>query len=276
MRIAITGGAGFVGSHLTSQFRALGHRVTVFGRGAQRQDFIPYSLDAGIKPECLDGIDLLIHAAWQLSKDADDAPNVEGSSRLFEAAKTAGVPRVVFISSLSTFQGCRSRYGRTKLIVEKHASAIGACSVRLGFVCDDSDRGLSGALKRLARLPVIPLPAGARPLHAIRAEDLAPAFLKIAEHGLREPVALAHPGPVTLAAMMRSFARVQKNRPVLLPAPWRLLWLPLRAAEAAGIELRFRSDSLVSLMNQNPAPDFSRLRALGIQPTGVFAGNDSL
>jgi nucleoside-diphosphate-sugar epimerase len=109
------------------------------------------------------------------------------------------------------------------------------------------------------------LPGGGNQnLFTIHAEDLAPAFLKILEHDDRDPVNLAHPEPVSLSSMMRTFARGQGTRAVFLPVPWRMLWAPLRAAEAAGLGLKFRSDSLVSLMNQNPTPDFRRLSEWGI------------
>ena len=50
-----------------------------------------------------------------------------------------------------------------------------------------------------------------------------------------------------------------------LPLPWRPVWLALRVAEAAGLRPGFRSDSLVSLMYQNPKPDFDPMHKLGIQ-----------
>jgi nucleoside-diphosphate-sugar epimerase len=267
MRIAITGGSGLVGGHLTTQLRAIGHAVTPLGRGAS-----PTEAFGNYWARCIDA-PALIHAGWDL---ANPEANVANSVRLFQSAQAAGVSRILFISSLSAFEGCRSRYGAAKLAVEKAVAAIGGCSVRLGFVCDDSSRGLSGSLKKLARLPVIPLPGGGRQnLFTIRAEDLAQAFLQVLEHYDGEPVNLAYPEPVSLAGMMHTFARQQRTRAVFLPVPWRMLWAPLRAAEAAGVNIKFRSDSLVSLMNQNPAPDFRRLVEWGIV-LRAFSGDTGL
>jgi nucleoside-diphosphate-sugar epimerase len=263
VRIAITGGSGFVGGHLTVQLRASGHSVTRLSRIAvPSQTDLTWSLEDELPSAQLEGFDVLIHAAWDFTKPE---VNVPGSIRLFQAAKAASIPRVVFISSLSAFEGCRSQYGAMKLAVEEAGAALDACTIRLGFVCDHTDCGLSGGLKKLATLPVVPLPGGGRQnLFTIQAEDLAPAFLRILEHSDREPVNLAHPEPVSLADMLRAFARQHEKNPVFLPVPWRLLWLPLRVAEAAGLNLRFRSDSLVSLMNQDPAPDFRRLEQWGV------------
>jgi nucleoside-diphosphate-sugar epimerase len=190
--------------------------------------------------------------------------------RLFNASKAAGIPRLLFVSSFSAFDGCRSIYGATKLAVEKQSSAMGVCSVRLGFVCDNSgvegkSGGLSGSLEKLATLPLIPLPGGGKQnLFAVMAGDLGPAFSAILGSCDHSPVSVAHPAPVSLRKMMTIFARRKGRKAVFLPFPWRLLWLPLRVAETAGLRLPFRSDSLVSLMNQNPAPDFSVLQNLNI------------
>jgi nucleoside-diphosphate-sugar epimerase len=258
MKIALTGASGFVGGHLLEPLRAAGHEVAPLSRSG------PLRFVLESDPPPLDGFDALIHAAYDFT--ATDNLNVAGSLRLFDAARRAGVPRLVFISSLSAFEGCSSNYGAMKLAVEKQVQRLGGCSVRLGFLCDDSHRGLSGSLKKLAALPVVPLPGGGRQnLFTIRAEDLAPAVLRIMEYATAETVSLAHPQPVSLRRMMEVFAGGRPRRPLFLSFPWRLLWLPLRTAEFAGLSLRFRSDSLVSLMNQNPAPDFTRLRDWNIR-----------
>jgi hypothetical protein len=49
-----------------------------------------------------------------------------------------------------------------------------------------------------------------------------------------------------------------------VPVPWRLIWAPLRLAEALRLPLKFRSDSVISLVNQDPHPDFAATRALGV------------
>jgi nucleoside-diphosphate-sugar epimerase len=238
VKIAITGGAGFVGGHLTKQLRAAGHEVAVFTRQSPASD--------------LAGFDALIHAAWDFAKPES---NIPASAALFERAHNAGVRRLIFISSLSAFEGCKSRYGAAKLAVEKIAASFGGCNVRLGFVLDNSNRGLSGSLKKLAALPIVPLPGGGHPiLYRFEADELGPPFLRLLDRCPGSPVNLANPKSVTLADLMRRFASEQNRKPLFLPIPWRLLWLPLRALEALGLRLNFRSDSLISLMNQNPAP----------------------
>ncbi len=114
--ICITGGAGFIGSHLAEAFAGRGARVTVIDDlSTGRAENVP----AGVELRRLDvrsreaaelvaggGFDLLVHEAAQVdvrrsvADPADDASiNVLGSLNLLEAAARGGVPRVLFAST---------------------------------------------------------------------------------------------------------------------------------------------------------------------------------
>ena len=43
------------------------------------------------------------------------------------------------------------------------------------------------------------------------------------------------------------------------------VWLALKSPELAGAQPNFRSDSLISMVYQNPAPSFALLKPLGLQ-----------
>src|SRR5207253_1039840 len=44
------------------------------------------------------------------------------------------IPKIIFISTISAFEGCRSLYGRAKLEIEKIALDCGALVIRPGLV----------------------------------------------------------------------------------------------------------------------------------------------
>ncbi len=275
LRFAISGGSGYVGTHLVEGLRKMGHQVTLLARRPPpgESHWIPYTVGTAPPSGALRDFDVLVHAAYDfgapdLRQEYDR--NVSGSAALFRAATTDGVPRILNISSLSAFEGCVSHYGKTKLRTEHDAAALGGTSIRLGFVCDDSERGLSGALKRLvSKARVVPLPwPGTQNLFTFHARGLASATVTLAQspslHG--KTVSLAHPRATSLREMLTVFAQRQGTAVSFVPVPWRLLWLPLRTVEMFGIRPGFRSDSLVSLMNQNPTPDFSGMHQVGIEP----------
>ncbi len=273
LRIAITGARGFVGSHLTRQFRDSGN--TVVGLSRQRplgeSDWLCYSLDATPPGDSLQGFDVLIHCAYDFQcagPEEDRRRNVDGSIELFKAAQQAGVRHRVFISTLSAFTNCRSRYGQGKLAVEHAVAQLGGFSLRLGFVYDGSGRGLSGALSKLVRTwPVVPLPGtGNQTLYPLAAADLGPSILRIIEQRRSGGVfALAQEEPMSLRALLRAFATEAGRSVAFLPVPWQAMWFGLRVLELVGSRSSFRSDSLVSLLNQNPDPDFAATRELGLQ-----------
>src|SRR5439155_20784626 len=78
------------------------------------------------------------------------------------------------------------------------------------------------------------------------------------------PITIAHEQPWMFRQILQEIARA-KGRPIsFLPVPWRLLWAALKCGELCHIPLNFRSDSLVSLMYQNPHPAFGPQRELGV------------
>jgi UDP-glucose 4-epimerase len=147
----ITGGAGFIGSHLVDAFLARGDRVEVLDDlSTGREENVP----AGVELHRLDvrseeaarlvaagGFDLLVHQAAQIdvrrsvADPARDAEvNVVGSLNLLEAAVRGGVGRVLFASTGGAIYGEQdyhpadevhparpvSPYGCAKLAVERY------------------------------------------------------------------------------------------------------------------------------------------------------------
>jgi len=116
MNVLITGGAGFIGSHLADRLLARGDRVTVIDNYAtgRRDNLVPHPsltvaegtiADAALveqvfreaQPECV------VHAAAAY-KNPDDwledaRTNVVGSANVAQAAKRAGVRRFVYFQT---------------------------------------------------------------------------------------------------------------------------------------------------------------------------------
>ncbi len=121
-RYLVTGGAGFIGSHLCQRLCAEGHAVRVLdnlstGRRANLAE-IPSEIefvegdvcDATLLAEVAQQVDCVLHHAAISSVPASvEQPLVEqqvnavGTLRLLEAARQAGVRRVVFASSASVY-----------------------------------------------------------------------------------------------------------------------------------------------------------------------------
>ena len=152
MKVLVSGGTGLVGRYIVEALLSGGYDVIVGARSrppasffSRPVEFRPLSLD----PECdasavFDDSYVFVHAAFDHAPgkyrggEGNDSArfrrlNLDGSVRLFEAAKRAGVRRVVFLSSRAVYDGLTpgeplvetadlrptSLYGEMKLLAEQ-------------------------------------------------------------------------------------------------------------------------------------------------------------
>jgi nucleoside-diphosphate-sugar epimerase len=270
---AITGSNGYVGGCMKRSFAAHGWDIFELTRRPRPNSLsAPFQLGSDVSPQLLSGLSALVHCAYDfgpLRWNEIVTVNVEGSRKILEAAKEAKVPKIVFISSISAFDGCRSLYGRAKLEIEKIALDCGALIIRPGLVYGSGPGGMFGKLaaqiKNSSFIPMIG--SGSQIQFLVHEEDLC-AFIERYARGAVEvpPHALtaAHEQPWPFKQLLSEIARTLNRSPKFISLPWRLVWLGLKTAETAGLRLNFRSDSLVSLMHQNPRPDFSTNAEVGL------------
>jgi hypothetical protein len=103
-------------------------------------------------------------------------------------------------------------------------------------------------------------------MHTAHQEDLGQLMHRL----LTIPDAAAPTRPIPAANehghTMREIMKTLSRGPKLpIPVPWPLIFGGLRTLEAVGVRTRLRSDSLISLLNQDPKPDFGPLREVGVE-----------
>jgi dihydroflavonol-4-reductase len=116
MKIFLTGATGFVGHHVAKALAAEGARLRMLVRKSSNLanlEGIPGETHVGdlANPESLrpavEGCDAVVHVAadyrlWIRDPDAMYRANVDGTRDLLKLAREAGVPRVVYTSSVAT------------------------------------------------------------------------------------------------------------------------------------------------------------------------------
>src|SRR5690348_6232141 len=126
MKLAITGGTGFVGSHLVDVALAAGHDIVALTRREQppreRLTWIAGDLhDRSALEQLVDEADAAIHVAGVISAHtaaAFEKGNVEGTLSMLAAATAGGVRRFVHVSSLAAREPNLSLYGNSKARAE--------------------------------------------------------------------------------------------------------------------------------------------------------------
>jgi nucleoside-diphosphate-sugar epimerase len=260
-----------LGGVITHRLRMDGWRTlkltrTVRGEGCRR-----FALGLPVAPDLLDGVDLLVHCAYDMTlRQAPDIwrVNVDGTRKLLEAARLAGVERVIVLSSMSAFDGTAQLYGRAKLDIEAQAEGLGASSVRPGLVYGPTSGGMAGALSRLVRLPAVPLVGGSSHLFTVHEDDLADAIAALATAGWAPtgPIGIANPNPVPFRHILERFARDQGLHCRFVPVDWRIVQAGLSVAEKMRLPLPIRADSLLGLVRPaKSVPNLEVLQSLGVR-----------
>jgi nucleoside-diphosphate-sugar epimerase len=264
--IAVTGASGYVGGRILSHLRAEGIDTIALVRrpGPGEERARRYALDTPLEDCVLDGIETVVHAAYDLSRSGEGirAVNFSGSLPLLDGLAARG-GRVVLISSLAAFEGARSQYGRTKLELERAVLERQGIVLRPGLVFGARAGGLFGAMvAALSRRSVAPLiGGGSQRLFVTHDEHLCELVAAVLGGGVKDdrPLFAAHEVPTTLRSIAVEIARAHGRRLTAIPLPPALVGFGLRAAEIAGVGLPFRSDSLRSLLHPIPLDQVSAL-----------------
>ena len=239
MRLAITGATGNIGSSLIEACRDDESIEEIVGIARRRPTWDPPKtswVEADVTVDDLvrhfRGADAVVHLAWaiQPSRDFDllARTNVEGSRRVFRAAAQAGVPRIVYASSVGAYApGPKDRavderwpvepietstYSRHKVAVERELDRfeaehpeVSVVRMRPGLIFKAAAASeirrlfagtlLPGFLTDRRLLPLAPSVDGLR-FQAVHSLDVGRAFLEGARREVTGPFNLAADPPI--------------------------------------------------------------------------------
>ena len=274
----ISGTSGFVGSRIKNWFLKNDWEVyelkhTVQNGNASNKYLIPYSLGDKFDDKIFNNIEVFVHCAYDFKQTKwEDIfnVNVNGSISLLKAAKSAGVKKIFFISTIAAFDNCKSMYGRAKLEIEKEALKIGAVVIRPGLIYGQDPGGMFGALNKVTSLlPVIPvIGSGNNMMFLIHIDDLCKLVYKFSTGEIKNslnPIIAAHQKGKTFRDILDTLLNSKSKKALYIPIPYNLVFVMLTVAERIGLKIRFRSDSLISMMNYDPNPHFDPEVSRGIQ-----------
>jgi NADH dehydrogenase len=224
MRIAITGGTGFVGRHLADRLRAAGHDTVVLSRRTGEE------LGSGSNglAAAIEGCDAVVHCAGinrEIGGQTYEAVHVQGTIEVVEAARAAGVRRLVMLSFLRARPDGPTTYHRSKWMAEERVrhSGLTYTIFKAGVIHGRGDHMLDHLSHAFHTFPVFGLVGLDE--HTVRpvAVDDVTRLLAAAALGDERlddrTIAVLGPDEMTLGEAVRRVARVAGRRPVFVRLP---------------------------------------------------------
>jgi NADH dehydrogenase len=202
VRVAITGGTGFVGSNTARALLGAGHEVVLVSRGSRRvtaREGLTVARADVIEgkglPEAFAGCDAVVHLVAiirEKGRQTFDSVIRRGTENMLTAADTAGIGHVVYISAIGAGPDPRFPYHYSKWMAEQavRGSGIPFTTLRPSLIFGPGD-GFFTTLSGLVRygIPVIPIAGdGGALFQPIGVDDVVRCILRSLEHGaaLRE------------------------------------------------------------------------------------------
>jgi dihydroflavonol-4-reductase len=284
VKALVTGGTGFLGSHIARELTRRGHAVRILRRATSRLDAVAdldveHAVGDVLDPPSLraamEGVEWVFHTAavadyWRNDPERIYRVNVDGTRNVLEAAERAGVQRVIFTSSAASI-GCRTGlrpmdetvrfnwdprltpYGHSKFLAEVEVYR----AIRRGLDCvilnpavilgpDDLNQISSSVVVEMARGNVPPAaPPGGVTIIDVR--DVAAAHVAAAERGRTGERYALGAVDLTHKAWMRLTARAvgRPTHVITLPAVVvRIMALGADALRRLGVPLPIEGNQL--------------------------------
>lgn len=238
MKIAITGGTGFVGRHLARALVASGHEVVLIARGVDRRDesirqlasaqLAPIGIDNEEKlTQAFVGCDGVAHCAGinrEIGAQTYRRVHVEGTRHVVNAAKVAGVKKVLLLSFLRARPGCGSAYHESKCAAEEivRSSGLDYTVIKAGVIYGKGDHMLDHLSHAFHTFPVFGL-VGFRdkPIRPTAVEDMVRIIqASLVDNRLtRQTVAVTGPEEMALSEAVKRVAHVVGRKPFYVRMP---------------------------------------------------------
>jgi uncharacterized protein YbjT (DUF2867 family) len=238
MRIAITGGTGFVGRQSASALVSNGHEVVLvargldtrgggFGRLPNARFFASDLSNVADLARAFSACGAVAHCAGinrEIGKQTYQRVHVDGTRHVVEAARLAGVGKIALLSFLRARPDSGSGYHESKWAAEEifRKSGLDYTILKAGVIYGRGDHMLDHLSHALFTFPIFAtVGIDDKPVRPLAVDDLTRILKAILIEGRlsRQTVAVMGPEEMPLGEAVRRVAKVVGKRPLYLPMP---------------------------------------------------------
>lgn len=247
MRVAITGGFGFIGASLAARLVELEHEVVILGRRSSPlsmppgMTFVQGGLEEEFLSRALAGCDACVHSAGinrEIGAQTFASVHVGGTANVIASCRKVQVDKLVYLSFLRARPNCGSSYHESKWAAEElvRSSGLDFTVLRPGVVFGKGDHMVDHMVRAFLTFPVFGLigcddAVRLRPIALADMVRVIVAALLDAQLS-RQTYSVVGPDDVSLAQAARLVAEALGRRPLFVPMPRLFLQIVASAAEA--------------------------------------------
>ena len=290
-RVFVTGGSGFVGSHVVPALIEAGHSVVALMRTARAATELRQRVgvgEAGLTTRigdvtdpstlasALEGCQAVVHLValardWNNGKDLERV-NFAGTVNVIDAASAAGVRRFIHLGALGVEERADLHYANSKARAERavRASALDWTILKPSLIWGERD-GFFNIVAALVKVPapVVPVPGNGRSrFQPIWIGDVARAIVQaLADSStVRRSYELGGPRYWTYTEITQEVARALGKRRAVVPMPVPLISLVAGVSEAIRLPFPVATDQLRQLALDNIGATDAVEHELGFTP----------
>ncbi len=279
MRVAITGGTGYAGPAIVEELLDAGHEVVVLEH--RRAVDVPDRptlkrvqgdiLDRDTLRRAFAEADAVAHIVAIIREDPAkgitfERIHVEGTRNVVQAAKEAGVRRILYMSANGVEQAS-TPYFRTKLESEEivKASGLDHTIFRPSYISGSRDGGFDHQFAEVVdKFPVLPsFDGGHFHIQPVSRHNVAQAFARAltTEASKNKTYILAGPERIEWNDYLRRMAQLRGHKRMLAPAP---LWAIVPVAKTLGKLFPASPDQLKMMVAGNTGDPSDAVRDLDL------------
>jgi uncharacterized protein YbjT (DUF2867 family) len=281
--ILVTGGTGFVGSHLIKRLRKVDIPVRTVVRNTVRAqelknlgvDVVPGDLSDGASLEkAASGCERVVHLVGIIQETTGatfQSVHVDGTRNVLNAAAKAGIRHFFFQSALGARPGAKSAYHRTKWEAEElvRAGSIPFTILRPSLIYGPGDQFTIRLSEMIKLAPVLPIiGSGTSKIQPIYIDDVISCIEKAvtSDSYLNEMYEIGGPEQLTYEEVTIAIAGILGVRRPKLHMPLFFMKTAARVLEAVLPRPPLTTDQLIMLQEDNVCGLRDIRDAFGVEP----------